>query len=347
MDEAPNGDTEDLDDPVDRVDDEDDGVEVDVVGRGAQRTAALQARGRVISERAKAHVEVLRGRSKIVDLGFRVYDRDREAAGTLLGSALALRLFLFFVPLILFSVGLAGIVARVTGYDTFSSDAGITGTIGDQIDTAFEQGGASAWFVCLAGLVGMATAGYSLSRALIVSSALSWKMGGKQKTTFGVIGTIVGLIACIGLVAAIINSIRVASGVAVASMSFVVVAAIYVVLWIFVYQTLPRATTDPGASLPGALLASTALTLLQAISTLYLPGAIERSSELYGAIGVTLATLGWVYLLGRVIAFSFSLNAVVFEQIGSVSEIVFAVPGVRAIPRRYPIVARYFDLGDD
>jgi len=83
---------------------------------------------------------------------------------------------------------------------------------------------------------------------------------------------------------------------------------------------------------------------MQAISSLYLPRAIERSSELYGAIGVTLATLGWIYILGRVIAFAFSLNAVVFEQIGSVSAIVFSAPGIRAIPRRYPRVARYFDL---
>ncbi|MEZ5298447.1 MAG: hypothetical protein R2697_19890 [Ilumatobacteraceae bacterium] len=160
-----------------------------------------------------------------------------------------MRLFLFFVPLILFSVGLAGIVARLTGYDVLVRRRH-HGHDRRPDRHSVRAGGASAWFVCLAGLVGMATAGYSLSRALIVSSALSWKMGGKQKTTFGVIGTIVGLIACIGLVAAIINSIRVASGVAVASMSFVVVAAIYVVLWIFVYQTLPRATTDPGASLP-------------------------------------------------------------------------------------------------
>lgn len=286
----------------------------------------------------------MRERSSIIDLGVRVYDRDREAAGSLLGSALALRLFLFLVPLVLFTVGLAGLIGYYSGYDSLSSDVGISGTIGDQIDDAFAQRSTSAWFVSAAGLVGMASAGYSLSRAMIVSSALAWQLGGRQRATFGMIGSVVGLIVSIGLVSSIVNSIRSAAGLAVASVSFVAVFGVYVVLWVFVIQTLPRGTSDPGAAIPGALLASTALTAMQAISTLYLPGAIERSSELYGTIGVTLATLGWIYLLGRVIAFAFSLNAVLFEQIGSVSQIVFSVPGIRAIPRRYPSVARYFDL---
>jgi uncharacterized BrkB/YihY/UPF0761 family membrane protein len=314
--------------------------------KAARRMAALQARGRASGERVKARATELQERSRLVDVGVRVYERDREAAGTLLGSALALRLFLFFVPLVLFTVGVAGIVGRYIGYDSFASDAGITGTIGDQIDAAFAQRSGSAWFMCVAGLVGMATAGYSLSRALIVSSALSWRLGGRQRSTVGIVGSVTGLIASIALLGAIVNSIRAASGLAVASASFAAVFVIYVVLWLIVFQTLPRGTTDPGASLPGALVASSVLTAMQAISTLYLPGAIERSSQLYGAIGVTLATLGWIYILGRVLAFTFSLNAAIFEQVGSVSGVVFAVPGIRAIPRRYPRIARYFDLDD-
>ena len=306
--------------------------------------AALQARARAVTERLTAFADALRQRWTVVDLGMRVYDRDREAAGTLLGSALALRLFLFFVPFVLFTVGLVGLIGHYVGYDSLAADIGVSGTIGDQIDVAFDQSSASAWFVCAAGLVGMATAGYSLSRAMIVSSALSWQLGGRQRTALGVIGSVVGLITCIGLVGAIVNGIREATGVAVASASFVAVAGVYVVLWVVVFQTLPRGTTDPGASLPGALLASAVLTIMQAISSLYLPGAIERSSQLYGAIGVTLATLGWIYVLGRVIAFAFSLNAVVFEQIGSVSRLVFSLPGVRILPRRYPRIARYFDV---
>ena len=47
----------------------------------------------------------LRARITIVDTGARVVERDRDAAGTLLGSALALRMFLFLVPLVLLTLG--------------------------------------------------------------------------------------------------------------------------------------------------------------------------------------------------------------------------------------------------
>lgn len=332
--------------PLDPLDDDTDPRtdDVDVAATSIRRTSALQARGRAATERLKSRAEAMRERSGAIDVAVRVYDRDRESGGSLLGSALALRLFLFFVPFVLFTVGLAGLIGHYSGYESLSSDTGISGTIGDQIDLAFAQSSASAWFVCGAGLIGMASAGYSLSRAMIVSSALAWRLGGRQRATFGMIGSVVGVIACIGLVGTVVNSIRAAAGVAVASASFVAVFGVYAVLWVVVFQTLPRGTTDPGAAFPGALVASAALTTMQAISSLYLPRAIERSSELYGAIGVTLATLGWIYILGRVIAFAFSLNAVVFERIGSVSGIVFSAPGIRVIPRRYPSVARYFDL---
>lgn len=332
------------DQPLDQADDHQ--PERDALAEAVGRTAALRARGRAATERVSSRLGGLRERSQLVDLACRVHDRDREAAGTLLGSALALRLFLFLMPLVLFTVGLAGLIGHYADYRSLADDARITGTIGDQIDLAFTQSSTSAWFVAGAGLVGMATAGHGLSRAMILSSAVSWRLGGRQRTTFGVIGSVVGLLVCIGLLAALVNGIRSATGVAVAGVSFVAVFGVYVVLWIFVFQALPRGTSDPGASLPGALLAATALTTLQAVSTLFLPGAIERSSELYGAIGVTLATLGWIYVLGRAIAFSFSLNAVVFEEIGSLSGIVFGLPGLRALPRRYPTVARYFDLDE-
>jgi hypothetical protein len=182
---------------------------------------------------------------------------------------------LFFVPFVLFTVGLAGLIGHDAG-DSLSSDTGISGTISDQIDVAFAQGSASDWFVCGAGLVGMASAGDSLSWAMIVSSALSWQLGGRQRASFGVIGSIIGLIACIGLVSTLVNSIREATGVAVASASFVAVFGVYLVLWIVVFQTLPHGTTDPGAALPGALVASISLTAMQAISTLYPPDLGRR-----------------------------------------------------------------------
>jgi hypothetical protein len=195
-----------------------------------------------------------------------------------------------------------------------------------------------------AGLVGIATTGRSLTRALVLSSALSWELGGRHKIPIRAMGVVVGIVVGIALMATIMNRIRGATGVAVSTVSFVAVAAVYVVLWSLLYLSLPRATRDPGAAIPGAAVVAVVLAGLQAVSQLYLPRQVESASSLYGSIGVAIASLGWFFFIGRAMAFSFAVNAVVYERVGSVSRFVFGVPGLRAIPARSPALARYFDL---
>jgi uncharacterized BrkB/YihY/UPF0761 family membrane protein len=109
-------------------------------------------------------------------------------------------------------------------------------------------------------------------------------------------------------------------------------------------MTLPRRTTDPGALLPGVILVAVAFAGLSWFMHIYLPDKIERMSDTYGSLAISVATLGYFFSIGRLLAGAFTLNAVVFERFGSVSHSVFAVPGLRAIPKRWPVVARYFDL---
>ena len=309
-------------------------------------TPRVRARGRELADRANATLDDLRRRITAIDVAMRIYERDKHAAGTLLGSALSLRLFTFFVPLVLFAVGVAGVLGRHAGIDSIASDVGITGSLANEIDGAFSQGATTPWLAIAAGLFGIATAGRSLTRALVLSSALSWNLGGSQKIPMRVVGVVVGSIVGVALTAAIMNRVRDASGLAVASVSFVAVALFYVVLWSVLYLTLPRGTTDPGAALPGASIVAVVLTGLQAVTQLYLPHQIESASSVYGTVGVAVAILGWFFIFGRAMALSFAVNAALYEQVGSFSSFVFGLPGLRIIPRRLPKLARFFDLGE-
>ena len=107
---------------------------------------------------------------------------------------------------------------------------------------------------------------------------------------------------------------------------------------------LPRATPDPGALLPGALLTALTLTGLQAVSQLYIPGRLSQASELYGAIGLVVVTLGWFFIMGRAVVLAMTLNAVVHERFGSISTFVFGLPVLRALPRRWAWFRRIFQL---
>ena len=249
-----------------------------------------------------------------------------------------------FVPLLLFVVGLAGFVATWVDADSVNDGASITGTLAAQIDTALSQSSGTRWVAVLLGLVGMATTGRTLSKVLVAASCLAWRLPMSSKASVRVIGAIVGLIAGIGLIAAIINRIRSGSGSAwrvCRSSAFV----LYGVAWIVLSMLLPRASTDPGpASWSGARRHHAGGHA--GGDQLYLPNRLSRASELYGTIGATIVTLGWFFILGRAMVLAMVLNGVIHERFGSISQFVFSMPVVRMLPRKSAWIRRLFDLED-
>ena len=106
----------------------------------------------------------------------------RESAGTVVGSALAFRLFLFFIPLLLFVVGLAGFVAEVVD-DTDVTEAGITGGLARQINAALTQPNSTRWIAVGLGFFGMITTGRSLSKVMVSASCLAWQLPVRAKAS--------------------------------------------------------------------------------------------------------------------------------------------------------------------
>lgn len=296
------------------------------------------------TERATTTFARWRERSPLVDAGVDVYERDRAAAGTVLGSAVAFRLFLFVLPFVLLLVGLAGFLGVAVEPGDVNESVGVSGTLADQIRTALSERGGARWLAVLAGLVGMASAGRSLTKVLSASSALAWGVPVRARIGARVIATVTGLIVALGFAAALVNRVRTAAGVAVASVSIAGAAVVYSVAWLLLSISLPRRTTDPGAAIPGAVVVGFALALLQAATQLVAERRLTQASELYGAIGTTVVTLGWFFVLGRVMVFSHALDAAVYDRFGSVSRVFFGLPLLRALPRRFPVVERFFDL---
>ena len=281
----------------------------------------------------------------VVDVILGTYKRDKESAGPVMGSAIAFRLFLFFVPLLLLVVGIAGFAAGFVDARTVSRTAGVTGNLAAQISEAFHQPGFTRWLAVLIGLIGVLTAGRSLSRVLQAASAAAWRQPlTGTRASFRTAGAVAGLICGMAVIAILVNRVREDLGLGVAGLAFVPALATYGLAWLGVSMMLPRVTADPGALLPGSSLVALIITVMHAISEFYLPDRIDRASQLYGAIGTTIVTLGWFFILGRGIVLAMELNAAIYERYGSISQVVFSLPLFRVLAHKSARVRRFFGL---
>jgi hypothetical protein len=294
-------------------------------------------------------VEHRRSDTPIVDLAVRLYERDRDAFASVLGSAIALRLFLFFVPATLVVVQLVFLLSGSASapVEAGLQEAGLSESVSRQIELALRSQAGRSLPVLLGGIWLAAWAGRSLTMVLAAASAGSWRMTGRSKLTIRTSATVTGLVLLLMVVSAGLNRLRDEFGLAVATTSLVAAAAVFGLGWFAVCYTLPKPSSDPGALLPGSVLFGTCTAVVQWFMQFYLPEKIARSSEVMGTLGVSVAALGYLFVIGRLMSGSLVLNAVMWDRHGSLSHVVLGLPGVRRIPQRYERVAEFFDLPDD
>jgi len=246
------------------------------------------------------------------------------------------------------AVGALGFVGLYVSSQDVTDEMGVSGSVANQINTALEQSSTARFTALVVGLVGAAWAGRTLAKTLAVASRRAWMLGAARKAPpVRIVGAVAGLIGTLGAMSLVVNRIRDSYGIGVGATLLIGSAVVYSLAWFVASVVLPRAPSDPSALLPGALLVGVALAALQGFTQFYVSNQLSHASDLYGSIGIVVVTLGWFFIIGRLFVVSFVLNAVIFERFGSLTEFVFALPGVRRIPKRYPQLARWFGLHVD
>jgi uncharacterized BrkB/YihY/UPF0761 family membrane protein len=305
----------------------------------------LRNRAQDVADRAGDWFEVRRAEQPPWDLAGLFYERDREAFASVLGAAIALRLFVLVVSVALLAAGAIVTVLGVDAVDGLLDTANVGGSVAEQIADATTRSSTTGVFLVLLGLWLTLTTGRSFTKVLAACSAAAWGLRGRDvRTTLRMATSVVVLIALLLAVGGVLNRIRDIGGVTLGTMSWFATAAVVFTAWFAVTWTLPRRSHDPGALLPGALVVAVAITGLQFFMQFYLPSRIARSSEVMGSLGFSVAMLGYMFLMGRLMAAGLVLNAVVFERFGSVSAWFFSVPGLRRLPARSTRLREFFEL---
>jgi hypothetical protein len=321
------------------------GPEEDPAAEAPSRLERLRRWGTDAAEAGGTWLEHRRKHWAPLDLAITYYERDREALASVLGSAVALRLYLFFIPALVMMVGLAILVVGQEQLESMLTSASISGSMAKDISSAASSSDATGWAFLLVGLWLTLWAGWSLSRVLAACAGRAWRLDPKtSKATMPAVAALTAMLLVLFGCTALLNQLRARHGLAADTTSWVLTAILITGGWFAVSWFLPRRTPDPGALLPGAVVLGATLTALQWFMQFYLPHELAQASKLAGQLATSMVALGYLFLVGRLMAVSFIVDAVVFERVGSLSRFLFSLPLVRAIPRRYPIVARFFDL---
>ncbi len=310
--------------------------------RMAGKWDIVRQRAELLGDDAKQRWVSAGETNSAVGIAEALYRRDALAFGSVLGSAIALRMFLFIIPANVTLIALSRITHFTEAFDeTFESSP----TTGPRATALLGISRWQALGVFLSSALITLWAGRAMARVLAASSGAAWGLTlreAKQRMK-----SMVSLIAVVFVSVGanmVFTVIRDHTGIALGFVVWITVFATFSVTWFVVMLTLPRNTTDPGALLPGAALFGAGYALLQWFMQYYLPLRIERTSDTLGQTAVTVAVLGNFFFVGRLMSGSFVFTAVLYERLGSLSHVVFGLPLVRALPVRYPRIATYFAL---
>jgi len=270
---------------------------------------------RVRLDEARARLEGSRPRSKWVDLAFGVYERDRASFGSLLSGALAYRLFIFLVPFLLLVVAVLGFMIDVDASSptTLGQSLGLNRALSSALTDTARQAESGRWLALFIGLFGSLWAARSAGRAVRLVHAAVWGVLPAPVRASRVAGGFM-LAAVIALGLPVLTSwLRERSPVGGILFSIVVIA-IYGGIWLFASAHLPRAPGPLATLAPGALLVGVGADALHVFTVYYLANRADRAASIYGAIGIAVVILLWLFLTARIIVASAVLNAELYRR---------------------------------
>ena len=272
-----------------------------------------------------------------------VQERMGEINGGFAASAITVTIFLSLFPLLLVAIAVVGFIAH--GNDDLAGDVidklGLTGAGAETMTDALAKAADSRQAASIIGLLGLAWAGSAVAVALRAGVRLPW-----QERSEGIRDRLLGMawLAAAGvgfaLLAFLSGVLRYlpdwAPGIVASVLSVLVSLGIAAALFTWMFWGLGDRRVGWRALVPGAIAAAVGFEVLTLVGTVYVPQLISRSSALYGSIGVVFAILAWLALFARLIVYSSTLNAVLYEAREGTVSVPIHVP---RLPGPIPVAA--------
>jgi uncharacterized BrkB/YihY/UPF0761 family membrane protein len=256
----------------------------------------------------------------VAEIGWRTMRRDASIGGSVLGAALAYRIFIWLLPFALVVVlALALFVDQSEGdVGALVGDAGLTGFMASSVAEAAQ--GTKGWAI-LAGLAAtlfvLLYQSSALLRSIRAVTALAWhlpvsRVPSPARSTLLFLGWLLVFIAVASSAAPIRHAWAFPLDLL---LNLVAYGAGVPLLWLVLsWFLLPHRAVEWSELVPGAVVVGVGVAGISLFNTLVLfPWLVERE-ETYGVLGIAAGLLFGFFLIGRTMELAASLNATLAEE---------------------------------
>jgi membrane protein len=235
---------------------------------------------------------------------------------SVLAGHLAFRVFLFLVPLLLVLVAALGF-ASAEGVDVAdqSEQLRMGEALADSIADAGETAQDGRFRTAVIGVIALLTAASGLVAALRLVVATVWEVPVKQASRSRV-KTMAWLLPGITLILAgiLVRQWMTRRGLLLEGIGVALAVTVNSVTLLGLFWILPRRTTAWTDLVPGALAAALGFLGLNIASAVYFTDRLTKSSQVYGALGVAVTTLLYLFFVGQIVVVASLVNTVWFDR---------------------------------
>ena len=292
------------------------------------RVARARQSADELEQRARHEFERARQQHAAVRFAAEAFEKDRARAGGLLAGGLAYRVFLWQIPLALFLVSAFGLVTQLA--DEQPSDLarriGMTAALAGSIADAVSASGSARWWLLILGAFLTVWAGRGVYRGVRLVSELAWDERGRPVSSLKASLVVTGFGLLTVALQILLPKVTESLGVpAVMRFVFGLILASALSLWVL--SLLPRADAPWTALVPGAILFGVGIRALGLAAATYFAYRLDHSSDLYGAMGIAIVMMLYLFVVARVFVAAQFLNATLYHRREAVAPSEAAPPG--------------------
>jgi uncharacterized BrkB/YihY/UPF0761 family membrane protein len=262
------------------------------------------------SERARRASD----RHVTVAVPFRAMERNRGVAASVLAGGMAYRLFLWLLPFGLIVGGALGL-GDADATEEAVAKGGLPQAIVDAIGDVARAADSNWWWLLLTGVPLLLWEGYAGARAVQLVHSLVWNEPPPH------IRPLASSLVFSGGMCVFVGAVSLTwwardwtqleqLGV------LVLMIAPLAGLWLWVSLRLPHGSASWKALLPGAFLVAVGFQVTHGLIVYLLGPKLEKSTSLYGGLGVVATVLFFMWVVGRIVVTAPILDSALHEELG-------------------------------